>query len=218
MKEFSPNSFFDLNKYEHGDLFTGASFVWEALGRLKPYLLDRKRCAILSPIPDGVHLINKETIFIDKDCIIEPGSYIQGPCWIGRGSEIRHGAYIRGFVITGSKCVIGHTTEVKHSILLDRVHAAHFNYVGDSILGNDVNLGAGVKLANLRLDRKEIKVRFGEEFFKTGLMKFGAVLGDQTEIGCNAVTNPGTMAPPRFLCLPCQNVSGYLHKKQRVLL
>ena len=134
-------------------------------------------------------------------------------CW-QRGCEVRHGAYLRGNVIAGRGCVLGHATEIKNSLLLDEVKAGHFAYIGDSVLGNHVNLGAGVKLANLKLKPDStIKVHHRDGSVATKLRKFGAVLGDRVQIGCNAVTNPGTVLAPDSHVLPCAVVTG-AHLKQ----
>ena len=194
MEKFLVDKIFNLESFAHRKVFDGCTYPWEALLKLIQYLESQKLGKIECPIPDGVYLVNPEQISIGKGTVVEPGALIKGPCLIGRDCEIRHGAYIRGGVLTGDRCVIGHATEVKGSILLDDVHAAHFNYVGDSILGNRVNLGAGVKLANVRLDEREVK---------TGLKKLGAILGDETQIGCNAVTNPGTVMGKGSLGYPC---------------
>jgi len=138
--------------------------------------------------------------------LVEPGSYIEGPCVIGDGCHIRHGAYIRPYVLTGNGCVLGHASEFKHSVLLDDVCAAHFNYVGDSILGNRVQLGAGAICANFRLDSKEVMVKIGEDHFKTGTKKFGAIIGDQSKVGCNSVINPGILLRKRTMVRACSLV------------
>jgi NDP-sugar pyrophosphorylase family protein len=189
MEKILLDNLFNRNSYSHSKLFEGCSYPWEAFSKLAQYLKSQNLGKIECSVPEGVYLINPELISIGKGTVIEPGSFIQGPCIIGRDCQIRFGAYIRGYVVTGDRCVIGHATEMKGSILLDDVHAAHFNYVGDSILGNRVNLGAGAKLANLRFDHQE--VRIGD--ISTGLKKLGAILGDETQLGCNVVTNPGTV-------------------------
>ena len=211
--DFLPSSFFSLAGYVHAELFDGAACVWEALGRLSSYLGKQKLGNIEVEIPEGVHLVNKDLISIGRGTVVEPGVYISGPCLIGENCVIRHGAYIRGDVVTGSGCVIGHATEIKHSILLNDACAAHFNYVGDSILGNGVNLGAGVKLANFKLDHKEVCIFFKGEKVLTGLKKFGAVLGDGVQLGCNAVTSPGTLMGPQSFCYPCAYVKGIVPSK-----
>jgi NDP-sugar pyrophosphorylase family protein len=161
-------------------------------------------------IPEGVFLIDRHLITIEKGSVIEPGAYIKGPCYIGKNCTIRHGAYIRGNLITGDGCVIGHDTEIKNAIFLNQVHAAHFAYVGDSILGNRVNLGAGTKCANLKFDKQAIILNVDGNKIETGLKKFGAVLGDDVQTGCNVVTNPGTILGKGVHCHPLTNVKGVI--------
>lgn len=143
----------------------------------------------------GAFLFNDQ-IIIGPGTIVEPGAFIKGPAIIGNHCEIRQGAYIRGDCIVGNRCVVGHTTEMKGSILLDGAKAAHFAYVGDSILGKDVNLGAGTKLANLKMIPGSITVTVDKNRYDTGRRKLGAILGDGTETGCNSVTSPGTLVGP----------------------
>jgi NDP-sugar pyrophosphorylase family protein len=213
MEEFAPHHFFSLGEYPYRELFTGIPYVWEALHRLIPYLEKQKLGIIEVEIPSTAHLIHPEMISIGKGTVVEPGCYIEGPVIIGSNCTIRHGAYIRGNVVIGDGCIIGHGTEVKHSIFLNRALAPHFNYVGDSILGNEVNLGAGVKLANYRLDHQEISFLFRGQKIETRLKKFGAVLGDGVQLGCNAVTNPGTFIGPKAFCYPCVNIRGFIPSK-----
>jgi len=149
-------------------------------------------------------------IRIGKGVLIEPGAYIKSPTIIGDQTEVRHGAYIRGFCLIGTNCVVGHVTEVKHSIFLNGAKAGHFAYLGDSILGNQVNLGAGTKLANLRFIKGEVTISTPEGTVKTGLHKFGAILGDHVQTGCNSVTNPGTLLGKKSMIIPNTTVpSGY---------
>ena len=133
---------------------------------------------------------------------------IKGPSVIGEDCEVRQGAYMRGNCLVGNGCVVGHATEMKGSIMLDGAKAGHFAYIGDSILGRDVNLGAGTKLANLRMIPGSIVLRSGNERYDTGRRKLGAILGDQTETGCNSVTSPGTLMGPRSIVYPAMSVSG----------
>ena len=208
-------TFFQLEHFAHRKLFEGCTFVWEALERLSDYLKGQKLGKIEVDIPSSVHLIHPELISIGSGTVVEPGAYIQGPCIIGSNCQIRHGAYIRGDLIVGEACVIGHNTEIKHSILLDRASAAHFNYVGDSILGNGVNLGAGVKCANLKLDHSPISIFFDGKRYDTGLKKLGAIIGDGAQLGCNSVTNPGLLMGRQAMVYPCVNVHGYIPEKGR---
>lgn len=210
MQDLTPGYFFDLSTYRHASLFDLQNYVWSAIERLDTYLLSLELGKIEVPIPQGAHLIDRHLISIGKGSIIEPGAYIKGPCYIGNDCTVRHGAYIRGYLLTGDKCVIGHDTEIKQTILLDGVHAAHFAYVGDSILGNRVNLGAGTKCANLKLDNQTIKISGNGAQIDTGLRKFGAIIGDDTQSGCNSVTNPGTLLGRSVWCYPCLNVGGFV--------
>ena len=212
----SPSSFFILEQFAHAALFDGCIYVWEALERLSDYLKGQKLGKIEVDLPSSVHLVNPSLISIGSGTVVEPGAYIQGPCIIGNNCQVRHGAYIRGDLITGEACVIGHDTEIKHSILLDRSNAAHFNYVGDSILGNGVNLGAGVKCANLKLDHSPVTVHFEGCRYETKLKKMGAIIGDGAQLGCNSVTNPGTLLGRGAIVYPCVNVLGCVSEHTRV--
>jgi NDP-sugar pyrophosphorylase family protein len=133
-----------------------------------------------------------------------------GPLWIGANTEIRPGAYLRGNVIVGERCVLGNSCEFKNCLLMDRVQVPHFSYVGDSILGNEAHLGAGAICSNLRLDQQPVVIRTGEATYETGLRKFGAILGDGAEVGCNAVLQPGTLLGRRALIMPLTAFGGHL--------
>lgn len=151
-----------------------------------------------------------EDIFIGPGVVLEPGVLVKGPTLIGGDTELRQGAYIRGKCIVGRGCVVGHTTEMKSSVMLDGAKAGHFAYIGDSILGNSTNLGAGTKLANLKMGGTPVVIKVAGERIDTGLRKFGAIIGDGVEIGCNAVTNPGTLLGKRAVVLPVSSVrAGY---------
>lgn len=206
-------NFFDLSTFAHHSLFLEGVPVWEALRNIVPYFDKCMPGKIEGTIEEGAYLINPETISIGPGSIVEAGAYIRGPCIIGKECEIRHGAYLRGYVITGDRCVIGHATEVKHSIFFNDAHAGHFAYVGDSILGNRVNLGAGVKCANLRLDRKNISFHYQGKKIETHLRKWGAILGDDVQVGCNAVTNPGTIMGKKSSSYPCVSIKGFVPER-----
>jgi len=155
-------------------------------------------------------ILQGNRIRIGKGVLIEPGAFIKSPTIIGDQTEVRHGAYIRGYCLIGRNCVVGHVTEVKHTIFLDGAKAGHFAYLGDSILGNQVNLGAGTKLANLRFIKGDVSVSTPDRLIKTGLRKLGAILGDLVQTGCNTVTNPGTLLGKRSMVIPNTTVpSGY---------
>ncbi len=211
-----PSKFFALERYAHKALFSDGAPVWDALHQLEPYLKAHNPCKIEIAIPPGVFLERPELISIGKGTLIEPGVFIQGPCIIGSNCLIRHAAFIRESTICGNHCVIGHGTEIKHSILLNYAHATHLAYVGDSILGNWVNLGAGVKCANLRLDRKEVKISIDGVRVKTGLKKLGAIIGDRAQIGCNCVLNPGTLFGKESVAFPLINLSGLIPPRTQV--
>jgi UDP-N-acetylglucosamine diphosphorylase / glucose-1-phosphate thymidylyltransferase / UDP-N-acetylgalactosamine diphosphorylase / glucosamine-1-phosphate N-acetyltransferase / galactosamine-1-phosphate N-acetyltransferase len=214
----TPDHFFDLADFQHRALFDQVGYVWEVLGKIGDYLKGIPLGKIEVEIPEGAYLINREQISIGKGTLVEPGAYIQGPCIIGQNCTVRHGAYIRGDLIAGDGCVIGHDTEVKNAIFLNQAHAAHFAYVGDSVLGNRVNLGAGTKCANLKLDNGPVVIHFEGQRIVTGRRKFGAILGDGTQIGCNAVMNPGTLCGQEVRALPCTNFGGYIPAKHLVKL
>jgi NDP-sugar pyrophosphorylase family protein len=151
---------------------------------------------------------SKGPVMIELGAIIEPSTHFIGPCFVGKGATIRHGSYIRENAWICSSALVGHASEVKHSILLPGAKAPHFNYVGDSILGTAVNLGAGVKLSNLRNDGAEVILRIGDTRRSSGLRKFGAILGEGCQLGCNAVTNPGTILGCNGTVWPNVTVTG----------
>jgi len=204
--------FFDLENFKHHKIFEQINFVWEALTILKSYLLSLPLGKIATNIPKEAYLENIDSIFIDEKTVVEKGAYIKGPCYIGKNCSIRHGAYIRGNFLCGDNCIIGHTTEVKNSIFLNNSKASHFAYIGDSILGNNVNLGAGVKCANFRIDGKNAIIRINDKVIETSLEKLGAIIGDNTQIGCNTVLNPATFLYPNVICYPSLNVGGIVPK------
>ena len=210
MPDLTPASFFSLNDFTHSDLFDGCNFVWQALDQVLPYLEQAIGGAghrIEGDVLPGAYL-GPGDILIGPGTVVEPGAYIAGPTIIGANCEIRHGAYVRGSVILGDNCVIGHASEVKNAIFLPGAHAPHFAYVGDSILGRRVNLGAGTKLSNLTLvsakdpttgRRPTLSLSIEGSLYDTGLTKLGAILGDDAQTGCNSVLNPGVLLGPRTL-------------------
>jgi UDP-N-acetylglucosamine diphosphorylase / glucose-1-phosphate thymidylyltransferase / UDP-N-acetylgalactosamine diphosphorylase / glucosamine-1-phosphate N-acetyltransferase / galactosamine-1-phosphate N-acetyltransferase len=155
----------------------------------------------------GVSLMDDE-IYIGQGTVLEPGAMIKGPTIIGDNTEVRQGAYIRGNVLVGDKCVVGHTTEMKSAVMLGESKAGHFAYIGDSILGK-VNLGAGTKLANLKIIESKVILTIDGKKYETGLRKFGAILADGVETGCNSVTTPGTILGKNTLLYPNGTARGY---------
>ncbi len=173
-------------------------------------------------LPEASVLYAGSTLFdgdiqIGKGTVIEPGALIKGPTIIGDHTEVRQGAYVRGNCLIGDRCIVGHTTEMKSAIMLNDAKAGHFAYIGDSILGNAVNLGAGTKLANLKIVDFEMVIRVEGKEYKTGLRKLGAILGDNVQTGCNSVTSPGTLLGKNSLVYPCVNVSGGYHPNRSII-
>jgi NDP-sugar pyrophosphorylase family protein len=155
-----------------------------------------------------------DRIALGRGVLIESGAMIKSPAIIGDFCEIRQAAYLRGYCLAGKRCVLGHATEIKHAIFLNDAKAGHFAYLGDSILGNNANLGAGTKFANLKMIKGNIVIRHGGERIDTGLRKFGAILGDGSQTGCNSVTNPGTIFGKQCMLLPnCTSPGGYHPEK-----
>lgn len=189
-------------------MFDDCHFVWDALPRLEAYILKTRGTPIKMERYPGVYFENAETIFAHESVLIEPGAFVKGPCIFEEDCQIRHGAYVRGFVVLGKRCVIGHASEVIRSVFLCDAKAPHFNYVGDSILGNHVNLGAGFITANLKHTKKEIFVPGNPKKISTGLYKLGAIIGDQSMLGCNGVSNPGTFFPKKTTSMPCSSLKG----------
>jgi UDP-N-acetylglucosamine diphosphorylase / glucose-1-phosphate thymidylyltransferase / UDP-N-acetylgalactosamine diphosphorylase / glucosamine-1-phosphate N-acetyltransferase / galactosamine-1-phosphate N-acetyltransferase len=198
------------------EFFNKREFPWENLGKSLTSVLQRAVQAIpvserlQGQISSGAFLDPSEGIVVENGAIVEPGAFISGPTYIASGAVVRHGAYIRGSCYVAPGAVVGHTTELKGSVLMCDAKAAHFAYVGDSILGFNANLGAGTKLANLRLDHGEVKIKFQNERFLTGLKKFGAIIGDNAQTGCNSVTNPGTIMLPNSFLMPNKTALGVI--------
>ena len=207
-------AFFDISGYAHASLFDGAGTCWAPLGKpLREYINARIAPGVAGTVSPAAHLVSDD-IQIGEGTVVEAGAYICGPAIIGKNCQIRHGAYIRGDVLVGDGCVIGHTTEVKGSIFLNGAKAGHFAYVGDSILGNAVNLGAGTKLANFKLTANEVVLRVGDQRIPSGLRKFGAILGDGCQTGCNSVTSPGTLLGKASFVFPCVSVRAQLYPEK----
>jgi len=188
---FKPADLFDLTRTDHAALFDGCDFAWQALKKIQPYLAAHLLPA--QPHRATGHAVIGENVFIGEGTVIEDGVLIVGPAIIGRNCQIRHNAYIRENVIIGDDCVVGNACELKNSLLFNGAQVPHFNYVGDSILGYKSHLGAGVKISNLKLLPGNVTVAIAGKPFDTGLRKFGALLGDGAEAGCNAVLNPGSI-------------------------
>ncbi len=208
MIDFNPDVFFDLGGFAHRRLFTDGEPVWTALGaRLVDYLSAWSDWTVATDLPAGVHLLG-DRIFMAPGCAVEPGAVIVGPAIIGAGVSIRTGAYVRQNVILGDGSLVGAHSEVKGSVLLPGAKAPHQAYVGDSILGRDVNLGAGTICSNVKNIGSDVTFRAGDEVFHTGLRKFGAILGDEVKTGCNTVLNPGVLMGPGSVTYPNASLRG----------
>jgi len=203
---FPPESLLDLDHTDHRKLFENVANAWDALKQIGSYLQFR-----LQPAIHG-RLIGKPfisgAVFIGAGTVIEHGAMIKGPAWIGENCQIRNGCYIRENVIAGNGVIMGNSSEFKNCILFDEAEIPHFNYVGDSIVGFKGHLAAGVILSNVRLDRAEITVTHNGGIIPTGLRKFGAVIGDRAEIGCNSVLSPGSIIGRNTLVYPCTQWRG----------
>ena len=188
---FRPADLFDLSQTDHAALFEGCGYAWEALKRIADYLKSHVR-----PERRGRSVGQAwvgELVFIGEGTVVEDGAMIKGPAIIGRNCQIRHNAYIREDVIVGDQCVVGNSCELKNVMLFNNCQVPHFNYVGDSILGYRAHLGAGVVLSNVKVVKGNVTVEIDGQPFDTGLRKFGALVGDHVDIGCNAVLNPGSI-------------------------
>lgn len=197
------NELFSLEHTLAGDYLSAFTYGWEALSGISDMIIELSK----SLSAEYTELWDK--VWVHKTVKLSDTAYIKGPAIIGKDSEIRHGAFIRGSVLIGESCVVGNSTEIKNSILFDKVQVPHFNYVGDSILGYKAHLGAGAITSNVKSDKSLISVK-GVTEIKTNLRKFGALVGDKTEIGCNTVLNPGTVIGRSCTVYPLSNVRGVI--------
>jgi NDP-sugar pyrophosphorylase family protein len=204
----APTDLFDLSQTEHAGIFDGCAYAWDALKHIKEYIATHLKPDRFHREIVGCHI--GPDVFIGEGTVIEPGVMIKGPAIIGRNCEIRHNAYIRENVIIGDGCVIGNSCEFKNALLFNQCQVPHFNYVGDSIFGHKAHCGAGVKISNVKLVPGNVILEWEGQKYDTGLRKFGALLGDHTDIGCNAVLNPGTIIGRYSVVYPNTNWRGIL--------
>lgn len=200
-KKVKTNELFECRTEYLKTLFESSEYPWEMLPKIKEYILS----LIESGLDDFVEI--SKGVWIGKDVKIYPTATIEPPAIIGSGSEIRPGAFLRGSVITGEKCVIGNSSELKNCVLLDGVQVPHYNYVGDSILGNKAHMGAGSICSNLKADKKNVVIK-GDVNYETGIKKIGAILADGADIGCGCVLNPGTVVGKRTSVYPLTALRG----------
>ena len=193
----------DLERTLAKPLFEGKTYPWEALGEIKDFIL-----SLGESLSEDEYEKRGEDVWIAKDAKVFPSAYIAGPAIIGHGTEVRHCAFIRGSALIGDNCVIGNSVEVKNAVIFDNVQVPHYNYVGDSVLGYRSHMGAGSVTSNVKGDRSLVVVKNGDELIETGRKKFGAILGDYAEIGCNSVLNPGTVIGRRSSVYPTSCVRG----------
>lgn len=196
--------------------FSSNAPPWEWVEKIAHALKDFNFQNVNPPPIHPPGLIIQNNVYIHPTVTLPPYGYIQGPTYIAANTELRVGIYIRGNVIVGENCVLGNACEYKNCLLMDNVQTPHFNYIGDSILGNNVHLAAGVILANLRLDKQPIRINTGTEKIQTNYKKLGAMIGDYAEIGCNAVLQPGTILGKNSLIGPCKPVGGYVPENGKV--
>lgn len=196
---------FDLSHTKAKDFLHKFVYPWQALEGLKDYIqslgenLDKDEFDEIAP-----------SVWVHKTAKLEKSALLKGPCIIDKNSEVRQCAFIRGAVLVGQGCVVGNSTEVKNSILFDKVQVPHFNYVGDSILGYKAHMGAGAVTSNVKSDKKCVFIRNGKERVYTGMKKVGAFLGDNVEVGCNSVLNPGTVVGNNTSIYPLSCVRGVI--------
>jgi NDP-sugar pyrophosphorylase family protein len=211
---FEPAEFLNLEQTAHAKLFENQKYVWDALKQISSYLQFRLKPGVLGELLGKPFISNQ--VYVGAGTIVEQGAVLKGPAWIGQNCHVRTGCYVRENVIVGDGVVLGNSCEFKNSIIFNEAQVPHFNYVGDSILGHKAHLGAGVILSNVKLDHSEIVVSIDEEKIPTGLTKFGAIVGDRTEIGCNAVINPGAILGRDSIVYPCTSFRGVLPSRSIV--
>ncbi len=214
MNECKISNLYNLDETIAKKIFNGCEYPWEVLPKIKDFIIELGQTLSLEEY-------NKigENIWIAKSATVAPTAYINGPTIIGKDAEIRHCAFIRGNAIVGEGCVVGNSTELKNVILFNKVQVPHYNYVGDSILGYRSHMGAGSITSNVKSDKKLVVVKDGTEKIETGLKKFGAMLGDNVEVGCGSVLNPGTVIGKNSNIYPLSSVRGVvaensIYKKQ----
>lgn len=196
---------YDLNETIAAELFEGKEYPWEVLADIGDFILK-----LGDKLPKDEFTQKGDNIWIHKSVTIAPTATLNGPLIIDEGTEVRPGAFIRGKAIVGKNCVVGNSTELKNVVLFNTVQVPHYNYVGDSILGTHSHMGAGSITSNVKSDKTLVVVKDGDERIETGLKKFGAMLGDYVEVGCNSVLNPGTMIGRHTNVYPLSCVRGVI--------
>jgi len=224
---WTPANYFSIHDDLVARIFRGADFAWDPLHRLEELIAEL--AGGTRALKGEVHLkseIEEGLVYLEAGGRIEAGALVESPAYIGAGAVVRHGALLRANVILLAGSILGHASEAKHSLFLPNAHAPHFNYVGDSILGERVNLGAGTKLSNLSMnsrkdpqsgERPTIVIEADGQSIDTGLTKLGAILGDDVQTGCNAVLNPGCLVGPRTLVYPNLSLRKGVHPADSII-
>lgn len=208
MEELKISSLYTLSETIAAELFEGVTYPWEVLADIGAFIV-----RLGNSLPEDRYVKKGENVWIAKSAKVYDSACINGPAIIDEEAEIRHCAFIRGNAIVGKGAVVGNSTELKNVVLFNKVQVPHYNYVGDSILGFKAHMGAGSITSNVKSDKTLVVVKAGEERFETGLKKFGAMLGDEVEIGCNSVLNPGTIIGRGASVYPVSCVRGFIPEK-----
>lgn len=199
---------YDLNETIAKDLFEGLTYPWEALPKISAFIAELGKT-----LPEEDYEQISETVWIAKSAVIASTASITGPCIIGKNAEVRHCAFIRGNAIVGEGAVVGNSTELKNVVLFNKVQVPHYNYVGDSILGYKAHMGAGSVTSNVKSDKTLVCVNVNGNKMETGLKKFGAMVGDNVEVGCGSILNPGTVVGRESNIYPLSSVRGFVAAK-----
>lgn len=208
VEELKISSLYHLKETIAEELFAQAVYPWEILSQIGSFIIKKG-----NSLSSELYEKRGEDIWIAKNAKIYPTACINGPCIIDEEAEVRHCAFIRGNAIVGKGAVVGNSTELKNVILFNKVQVPHYNYVGDSILGFKAHMGAGSITSNVKSDKTLVTVSYGSKKIETGLKKFGAMLGDQVEVGCNSVLNPGTVIGKETNIYPTSSVRGFVPEK-----
>ena len=205
MKELEVASLVDLDKTIAKEIFSDVTYPWEVLPLIHDFVIK-----LGNTLSEDIFEKKGEDIWIAKSATIAETASITGPCIIDEGATLRPGAFVRGNVIVGKKTTVGNSTELKNVILFDEVEVPHYNYVGDSVLGYKAHMGAGAITSNVKNDKTNVVVKAGDTKIETGLRKFGAILGDWVQVGCNCVLNPGSVIGAKTNIYPLNSVRGFV--------
>lgn len=214
MEKLTVKELYTLEETIAKDIFEGVTYPWEVLSKIGSFIME-----LGSTLPEDEYDKIGENVWVAKSAKVFPSAYIHGPAIIGKDAEVRHCAFIRGNAVVGEGAVVGNSTELKNVILFNKVQVPHYNYVGDSILGYKAHMGAGSITSNVKSDKKLVVLKTPEGNIETGIKKFGAMLGDEVEVGCGTVLNPGSVVGKQSNIYPLSSVRGYvpansIYKKQ----